>query len=325
MNPQREYPDKAGPCLIRPPDDWNDNKRGDASIQLSGSASPADSAFHNEGKESERVTAGDPSWVARPRNAFIIFRCEYARLHSRVGRRIRRTRTSAEKSLSKRAAEAWHQLPSQERDHFKTLADQERREHALLHPDYRFRPAKRHLPKRNPHPRLVSLSDLPERRSDNEAEIKYENGPRQEIISLGFANARDLSDSGVHGTPSPLFSPWSYEVLPDVGSCSLPPSDSSRLQMKAPHWSPPIMKSVIPCPSHTGVTHPLLYSSDFDSGSPSNLSSLQCMPPLPPFCGTANICVLHNPVLLSSKASLSSLANWDGKASDRLGLCHRRM
>src|SRR6266550_2637147 len=82
------------------------------------STSPTDASYdvqlqddfvHPDKEESEHVASGDSLWVARPRNAFIIFRCQYVRRHSRMGRRARGTGAPAEKSLSKRAAEAWHQ------------------------------------------------------------------------------------------------------------------------------------------------------------------------------------------------------------------------
>ncbi|RDB19516.1 Repressor of filamentous growth 1 [Hypsizygus marmoreus] len=97
----------------------------------------------------EPVRRGDPDWVARPRNPFIIFRCEYSKEHSKEGKRVRRPAGAAtEKTLSKRAAEAWHQLSAEEKHHFKELADKEREEHGRLHPNYRFRPVKRGQAKR---------------------------------------------------------------------------------------------------------------------------------------------------------------------------------
>ncbi|TFK34919.1 hypothetical protein BDQ12DRAFT_575573, partial [Crucibulum laeve] len=77
----------------------------------------------------------------RPRNAFLIFRCQYSRENCKPGRRVRRPPGSQpEKTLSKRAAEAWHQLPAEEKERYKVLAEEEGKEHARLHPDYRFRP-----------------------------------------------------------------------------------------------------------------------------------------------------------------------------------------
>ncbi|PPQ82378.1 hypothetical protein CVT25_008339 [Psilocybe cyanescens] len=85
----------------------------------------------------------DPSWVARPRNEFILFRCDYVRKHSREGKRVRRPPgAEAEKTLSKQAAEAWHHLPPEERLYWKERANGERNEHARRYPDYRYRPKK---------------------------------------------------------------------------------------------------------------------------------------------------------------------------------------
>ena len=114
------------------------------------SPASSDSAFSHEGsihsEHGDHPRRGDPTWVPRPRNPFIIFRCEYSREHSRGdGKRIRRPPGSqpVEKTLSKRAAEAWHQLSPEEKNRFKELADREKEKHAVLYPDYRFKPMKR--------------------------------------------------------------------------------------------------------------------------------------------------------------------------------------
>ena len=118
--------------------------------------------------EPEPVRRGDPEWVARPRNPFIIFRCEYSREHAKEGKRVRRLPGSqADKTLSKRAAEAWHQLSAEEKNRFKKLADGEREEHARRYPNYRFRPVKRstgknrfvHAPKLQSQPTKPSASE----------------------------------------------------------------------------------------------------------------------------------------------------------------------
>ncbi|ESK83693.1 hypothetical protein Moror_2135 [Moniliophthora roreri MCA 2997] len=61
--------------------------------------------------ESPRPRKGDPGWVARPRNAFFIFRCNFIQDHSRGGRKATvASPSTAEKTLSKRAGEAWRSL-----------------------------------------------------------------------------------------------------------------------------------------------------------------------------------------------------------------------
>jgi len=85
----------------------------------------------------------DPTWVARPRNKFILFRCDYVRKHSSDEKHVRRGLGSkTEKSLSKQAAEAWHLLSKEDRLYWKGRATAERLEHARKYPDYRYRPKK---------------------------------------------------------------------------------------------------------------------------------------------------------------------------------------
>lgn len=96
-------------------------------------------------RRAQRNRNRDPSWIPRPRNAFIIFRCEYSREHAQSAQGSQNDPDSdtSVKTLSKRAAEAWKQLSASERERYKILADREREEHARLYPNYRFRPMKR--------------------------------------------------------------------------------------------------------------------------------------------------------------------------------------
>ncbi|KAK0441364.1 hypothetical protein EV421DRAFT_1736823 [Armillaria borealis] len=96
------------------------------------------SSFHiNTGK-------GRAEHVARPRNAFILFRCDFVQEHTKDGGRPRRPAGGAPgKTVSKRAGEAWHLLSKEQRDHYHGLAEQEKLEHARRHPNYRFQPLRR--------------------------------------------------------------------------------------------------------------------------------------------------------------------------------------
>ncbi|EFI28461.1 hypothetical protein CC1G_13994 [Coprinopsis cinerea okayama7 len=89
---------------------------------------------------------GDPNWVARPRNEFILFRCDYVRKHTKEGGTGKRTRRApgqeSEKTLSKLAAEAWRALSPEERLYWREQANIERSDHAKKYPDYRYRPKK---------------------------------------------------------------------------------------------------------------------------------------------------------------------------------------
>ncbi|TFY72524.1 hypothetical protein EVG20_g476 [Dentipellis fragilis] len=86
----------------------------------------------------------DPSWVPRPRNAFIIFRCDYAREHARdVVVSSPSSSIPSDKTLSKRAAEAWKRLPVEQKEEYKGRAEREKDEHARQNPHYRFKPMRR--------------------------------------------------------------------------------------------------------------------------------------------------------------------------------------
>ncbi|KAH8991583.1 hypothetical protein EDB92DRAFT_1770181, partial [Lactarius akahatsu] len=76
----------------------------------------------------------------RPRNAFIIFRCEYSRRHARDPSDPSDRSSRCDKTLSKRAGEEWRRLSAAEREQYKLLAEQEKVTHALQNPDYRFKP-----------------------------------------------------------------------------------------------------------------------------------------------------------------------------------------
>lgn len=94
---------------------------------------------------SDTARKGDPGWVARPRNEFILFRCDYVRKHTKEGGNKRNRRhpgQEAEKTLSKLAAEAWRALPQEERLYWREQANLERNDHARKYPDYRYRPKK---------------------------------------------------------------------------------------------------------------------------------------------------------------------------------------
>ena len=93
-----------------------------------------------------RPPQGAPE-VPRPRNSFIIFRCSWIQEYLRQqGSRMRTTTISGqslEPSLSMRAATAWRQLSPVEKQPFEELAKQEREEHAIRYPFYRFSPSPR--------------------------------------------------------------------------------------------------------------------------------------------------------------------------------------
>ncbi|KAF6764642.1 hypothetical protein DFP72DRAFT_1029323 [Ephemerocybe angulata] len=107
---------------------------------------------------------GDPNWIARPRNEFILFRCDYVRKHTKEGGNKRTRRApgqEAEKTLSKLAAEAWRALPSEERVYWREQANLERNDHARKYPDYRYRPKKSATARKRQSRSSMSSSPMP--------------------------------------------------------------------------------------------------------------------------------------------------------------------
>ncbi|KAJ8482591.1 hypothetical protein ONZ45_g14888 [Pleurotus djamor] len=82
--------------------------------------------------------SGSPEHIRRPRNSFIIFRCQFAREHSK-SKSEDAADMASEKSMSARASEAWHQLSAEEKKVYDDLALLEKAEHARKNPDYRYR------------------------------------------------------------------------------------------------------------------------------------------------------------------------------------------
>ncbi|KAK7037562.1 slightly ste11-like protein [Paramarasmius palmivorus] len=85
--------------------------------------------------EAPNPRKGSPGWIPRPRNPFIIFRCDYVRKHSGS--------KASDKSLSKRAAEAWRCLPAKDKEYYLRLADDAKVAHERMYPDYVYKPRKR--------------------------------------------------------------------------------------------------------------------------------------------------------------------------------------
>ncbi|KAJ3788134.1 hypothetical protein GGU10DRAFT_307752 [Lentinula aff. detonsa] len=126
-------------------DDFNLHRRSNTHPEPWASSPLSSSSYEEEDPDDDRPRKGDPNWIARPRNAFIIFRCDYSKRNARSPGAIggKRGLPAVDKTMSKRAGDAWKLLSKAQRNHYKQLADQEKKEHALAHPGYRYRPKKR--------------------------------------------------------------------------------------------------------------------------------------------------------------------------------------
>ncbi|SJL12590.1 uncharacterized protein ARMOST_16018 [Armillaria ostoyae] len=76
--------------------------------------------------------------IRRPRSAFILFRCDFVRQKS-VPPSVERNPCN----LSPIAASLWRGMTALQQQPWKMLAEQEKMEHAVLYPDYKFQPRRR--------------------------------------------------------------------------------------------------------------------------------------------------------------------------------------
>jgi len=110
---------------------------GPSSLSLPKPSSPpteSATAYQRRLKDSEHVP--------RPRNSFIIYRCEFTNKYLASGGSERASDTG-NTSLSGRAGEAWRNEKPEIIQYYKKLADEERARHRAAHPEYRFRPKRK--------------------------------------------------------------------------------------------------------------------------------------------------------------------------------------
>jgi len=84
------------------------------------------------------VTAARRTHVRRPRNPFILFRCDFVK-RNLVPASVERDH----RNVSSIAGARWQQMSEEEKQPWKDLAAEEKIRHALEHPGYRYKPAAR--------------------------------------------------------------------------------------------------------------------------------------------------------------------------------------
>ena len=187
---------------------------------------PSTSSLSSSDRRAIRNRLRDPDWVPRPRNAFIIFRCEYSRKHARDPTDPSDRSSRCDKTLSKRAGEEWRRLSAAEREQYKLLAEQEKVTHALQNPDYRFKPMRR------PPPVLSSSSTRARagagRRNDRSARVaslimRSELSASSPTRDTGHEGDASLRSGGVQATSDPASS-----VFGRRRSASMPQPVASR-------------------------------------------------------------------------------------------------
>ncbi|KAJ7923391.1 hypothetical protein B0H13DRAFT_1602691, partial [Mycena leptocephala] len=78
---------------------------------------------------------GQSVHIPRPRNAFIFFRSDYVKAEKRVASR---PGSLDQTVLSRGAGDVWREMSEDERLPYVLMAQQEKKDHALKYPNYRY-------------------------------------------------------------------------------------------------------------------------------------------------------------------------------------------
>ncbi|KAL4246159.1 hypothetical protein ABKN59_009326 [Abortiporus biennis] len=150
----------------------------------------------------------DPGHVPRPPNPFILFRCEFSRSHTKEIK-AKDGSPLAEKTLSKRAGEAWKKLTVQQREPWKAMAERARRDHAKKFPNYKYKPRRVRSSSKNGKPGKMTR--------------------REQVKSFMERVGAYPPDSSSDGSPdSSAASPTSSSPEPDGPQRSATPTKSLR-------------------------------------------------------------------------------------------------
>ncbi|KAH9857524.1 hypothetical protein C2E23DRAFT_278656 [Lenzites betulinus] len=179
----------------------------------------------------------DPTWAPRPPNAFILFRRDYVNRHK--GENIVAETKQQQKTLSKRASDAWKSAEDDERQVWYEKAKLEALKHAAAHPDYVFRPKKRRIEARR-HPAMLSRREQVEefvRKSTRRRAVAIRPRAPVHLESHTPGSARSSA------SPEPPCTPSSEESNPlsnDVPTGLQSRSDSLPARFDYPDYFPPM-------------------------------------------------------------------------------------
>ena len=173
----------------------------------------------------------DPEHVPRPRNAFIIFRCDFTQKYLASGDSERASGPGG-KSLSKRAGEAWQNEKPETKRYYKKLADEERARHRINYPGYRFRP-KRQKPTEQTGGRRSPKGRAPPKRaagrsssvSSVERSQASHNDPLQIRTIVVPSSSSTLSQPYLSRQPTPEFFHGYGSATPTSPCSPLSPAD----------------------------------------------------------------------------------------------------
>jgi len=239
--------------------------------------SPSSSADHTDGSHTDvfspplsssdrraiRNRLRDPDWVPRPRNAFIIFRCEFSRKHARDPSDSSDKSSRSDKTLSKRAGEEWRHLSAAEREQYKTMAEQEKAAHALQNPDYRFKPVRR-----PPHGTASSaVCGRPStcRRTDRSAQVASLIMRSERGATSSFARDEVYEDNAYQEPPPDIQPSSSSAVTRRRRAASMPQPVAAQKAVIPSKARTPVPISCVSSPGPTPLDFEMFSSSEVDS------------------------------------------------------------
>ncbi|KAJ4485370.1 hypothetical protein J3R30DRAFT_3401186 [Lentinula aciculospora] len=286
-----------GSALVQ--DDFSFHHRSNTDYSELWATSPdsCSSSYEEEhDTDNVRPRKGDPNWVARPKNAFIIFRCEYAKKNARGTGTVggKRGLPPVDKTMSKRAGDEWKKLSKSQKFYYRQLADQEKRDHALAHPGYRYRP------------RRAFSSQRPHCRGGNRA------GRTSQSMDSRLESSTTPSDDNVDYSlpavqvPQPAVEPSSRFLKRRSISVPLPPlllTSLERLEIRRTKSGVLTPPSPTSSPGSSFSTFDMLYPDD-----PNHDSALELGPPVPASEPKLSVPSYSTPLETVS----SSLADWNG-------------
>lgn len=203
--------------------------------------------------------------VPRPRNAFMIFRSEFW-----AGEKISRTVEHDHRHISRIIGHCWNQLPEAEKDKWREKAEQEKLDHIMKYPGYRFSPSVRtkkvvkRKVKRNSEEELMRCKQVAElllagkHGVELDSAVRSMKPPLDDTVSKqendrvrrsSRSRASSPKDGGVRsptvessGNPHPV----DYLDIPVFRSPLLPPAETHRIP---PQHQPPSVSIIVTPPS----------------------------------------------------------------------------
>jgi hypothetical protein len=162
----------------------------------------------------------DTSRVRRPQNAFFLFRRDFLAKH---GQTLKENIEHDHRHISRIVAIAWKDASSDEREKYSLMAEEEKKRHAELYPDYRFSPQRREcVPRRR---RVRRNGELDEERDKKIAKMIL-NGASSDQITRDLVGIDQLIETKKANEQTKFHNEWSRPCTFKIDPMLLPPAPS---------------------------------------------------------------------------------------------------